>query len=131
MAGQRMYYSNVQTNTRGSVQLTTQINFDGTGTPSIVNGAGYAITGSGATSVFTISIPERFAAVRVHKIAADFLQGTTLASLALVGAYTVPTVLSQQSSVPVSFVLQSNATATVTVSPKGTLFFSFEAALGM
>ncbi len=126
-----MYYSNVLTNTRGSVQLTTQINFDGTGTPSVVNGAGFAVSGSGATSVFTLSIPERFAPVRIHRMDASFLQGTTLASLALIGAYTVPTVISTQSSVPITFVLQANATQSVTVTPKGTLFFSFEASLGM
>ena len=131
MAGQRMYYSNVLTNTRGSVQLTAQFNFDGTATPSVVAGAGFSISGSGATSVFSISIPERFVAQRVHRIDAAFSQGTTLLTLPAISGYTVPTTPSQAASFLVSFVQQANATQTVTVTPKGSLFVTFEASLGM
>lgn len=132
MAGQRMYYSNVQTNTKGSVQATAQVNFAATAQPSVVTGAGIAIVGSGNTTTYTVQVPERFAANRVGCLSVNWVNAatTTRFEAIVATAYTVPASVNLPASCQVQF-FQTGTLGNAIAQPTGTLYFSLEAALGM
>lgn len=142
MAGQRMYYSNVQTNTRGSVRFTAQIYVStNAATPSVVAGRGVSTVfglgalAAGPTSTLTVYWPERFAATKVTWLGSDYQSATTsqnaVYSLATV-VWTTPTTPSSPSYSVFQFFTPTASGAAVALTPAvGTFFVEVEGELGM
>ena len=129
-----MYYSNVLTTSRGAVRGTTAIKFlGGATTPTIITGRGFSISGINTTT-YTLYFPERYGTTAMTLLDCSFVSGTTSG----VGAYTdpvissgysLPTVANQSSCVALQ--VWGWTTGAAITNPIGTLYFEFDAELGM